>query len=250
MSVPSLESFVVVLVEPKGAANVGSVSRAMKNMGFSRLRLVQAGEWYGPEARMMAMAGRDVLESAEVFGSLPEAVADCGHVVATTRRGGSLRAGGRPPREMARNLLSLAAANRVALVFGPEDRGLSNEELALCQAVCTIPADPEMSSLNLAQAVLILCYECYLAAGGEPPPVAPEMAAHGELEAMYEQMEEELARIGFLQGSHREHMMVVLRQMFGKAELTSREVRIVRGIFQQMRWYLEAGYEKEQRTSP
>ncbi len=140
---------------------------------------------------MMAMGGRDVLESAETYETLPQAVADCGYVVATTRRGGPLRAGGQPPRVMARKLLALGASNRVALVFGPEDRGLSNAELALCQAVCTIPADPATSSLNLAQAVLIVCYECYLAAGGEPPAAEPERANQDALEAMYEQMREE-----------------------------------------------------------
>jgi tRNA/rRNA methyltransferase len=248
MSDPSFHSFVVVLVEPRGPANVGSVARAMKNMGFSSLRLVRPGEWSSPEARMMAMGGRDVLESAEIFDTLPEALADCAHAVATTRRGGPLRSDVLSPREMARHLLSLAASNRVALVFGPEDRGLSNRELALCQAVCTIPADADTSSLNLAQAVLIVCYECYLAGGGEPPPAAPELATHEELEAMYGQMREELKRIGFLQGSHQEHIMVALRQMFGKAGLTSRETRILRGIFQQMRWYVDVGHEKEKRT--
>lgn len=248
MSVPYFNSFVVVLVEPRGPANVGSVTRAMKNMGFSCLRLVKPGEWYGPEARMMAMGARDLLESAEVFDTLPEALADCGHAVATTCRGGPLRSGGRSPRELASHLFSLAASNRVALVFGPEDRGLTNQELALCQSVCTIPTDSELSSLNLAQAVLIVCYECCLAAAAEPPHAVPELATHKELEAMYEQMHEELRRIGFLQGSHQEHMMSAIRQMFGKVGLTRREVRILRGIFQQMRWYVDVGHEKEKHT--
>ncbi len=106
-----------------------------------------------------------------------------------------------------------------------------------------------MSSLNLAQAVLILCYECYLAAQGEPPAEAPKLASHAELEAMYEQMREELERIGFLVGSHQEHVMAAIRQMLGRTSLTSREVRILRGIFQQMRWYIEVGHEKEKQTS-
>lgn len=249
MSNPALDSFAVVLVEPKGPANVGSVARAMKNMGLSRLRLVEPGDWYAPEAKMMAMKARDVLESAELFDSLPAALADCGYVVATTRREGSLREGGRPPRELAPGLLSLGVANRVGLVFGPEDRGLSNQELTLCHAVCTIPAEPEFSSLNLAQAVLIVCYELYLASGGAPPPAAPKLATHSETEAMYAQLREELERIGFLQGTHKEHVMEALRQMYGKAALTYREVRIIRGIFQQMRWYVDVGHLKEQSPS-
>ena len=228
---------------------MGSVARAMKNMGFRRLRLVNPGEWYGAEARMMAVKARDVLESAEVFTNLADAVADCGYVVATTRRGGSLRSGGRSPRQMARGLLCLGTSNRVALVFGPEDRGLTNRELSLCQAICTIPAEPSFSSLNLAQAALLVCYECYLAAGGEPPETAPALAPHSELEAMYEQMRTELERIGFLHGSHQEHVMAAIRKMFGKAALTRREVRILRGIFQQMKWYIEVGHSKERDAS-
>ena len=246
MNVTPLEAFVVVLVEPQGPANVGSVARAMKNMGFGRLRLVSPGEWYGPEARKMSMKGRDVLEAAELFESLADAVADCGHVVATTRRGGPMRSAAKPPRELARDWVAVGAASRVALVFGPEDRGLSNQELSLCQGVCTIPAEPAVSSLNLAQAVLIVCYECYLASeGSEPPGGATPLASHADLEAMYEQMRPELERIGFLQGSHADHIMFALRQMFGRAGLTEREVRIIRGIFQQMRWYIEEGSLRE-----
>ncbi|MFQ6671955.1 MAG: RNA methyltransferase [Candidatus Tectimicrobiota bacterium] len=246
MNAPLLDAFVVVLVEPQGPANVGSVARAMKNMGVRALRLVNPGEWYGPEARKMAMRGRDVLEAATLYEDLAEALSDCGYVVATTRRGGPLRSGGQPPRELARHWLEVAATNRVALVFGPEDRGLSNQELSLCQAVCTIPAEPAFSSLNLAQAVLLVCYECYLASGaGEPPPAAPSLAPHEELEAMFGQMRTELERIGFLQGSHQDHIMIALRQMFGRAGLTSREVRILRGIFQQMRWYIDEGSHRE-----
>lgn len=246
MTDPTLDAFVVVLVEPIGPANVGSVARAMKNMGFSRLRLVSPDEWYGPEARKMAMRGRDVLEAAELYESLAEAVADCGYVVATTRRGGPLRSGAQPPRELAGHWIELGATNRVALVFGPEDRGLSNQELALCQAVCTVPAEPETSSLNLAQAVLIVCYECYLASGaGETPGEAPALAPHDELEAMYAHMREELSAIGFLQGSHQDHIMFAIRQMFGRAGLTDRDVKILRGIFQQMRWYIDEGSKRE-----
>jgi tRNA/rRNA methyltransferase len=245
VSFPSLDAFVVVLVEPRGPANVGAVARAMKNMGFRRLRLVKPVDWYGPEARMMALRARDVLESAQHFESLKEAVADCGHVVATTCRLGSKRSGARPPRELASHLLSLASSNQVALVFGPEDRGLSNAELSLCQTICTIPANPEFSSLNLAQAVLLICYECYLAAQGEPPPPpSPALATQAELEALYGQMRPELERIGFLTGSHQEHVMVAIRRMLERAELTSREVRILRGIFQQMKWFAEEGHKK------
>jgi tRNA/rRNA methyltransferase len=222
----------------------------MKNMGFQRLRLVKPVDWYGPEARMMAMKARDVLESAESHDTLAGALSDCGYAVATTRRVGPHRSGGLPPRRLARRLLEMAETNRVALVFGPEDRGLSNQELALCQAVCNIPAEPSMSSLNLAQAVMILCYECYLAAADGPPAESPRLASHGELEAMYAQMREELERIGFLQGSHQEHVMAAIRKMFGKTGLTTREVRILRGIFQQMRWYVDVGHEKERQASP
>ncbi|MEE9305519.1 MAG: RNA methyltransferase [bacterium] len=246
MTASPLDAFAVVLVEPQGPANIGSVARAMKNMGFGDLRLVNPGEWYGPDARKMAMKGRDVLEAARIFENLAEAVADCGYVVATTRRGGPYRADGQPPRELARHWLTVAAANRVALVFGPEDRGLSNQELGLTQAVCTIPAEPAFSSMNLAQAVLIMCYECYLVSGeGEPPRTSPPRASQAELEAMYDHMRDELKAIGFLQGSHQDHIMFVLRQMFGRTGLTNREVRIIRGIFQQMRWYIEEGSKRE-----
>ena len=163
---PSLEAIVVVLDRPRDVANVGGVVRAMSNFGLSRLRLVEPAAY--DEERVLAAAhrGARVIANMTRHANLDEALADCGFVLGTTARPRAIRHERIAPREAATALLSVSRNVAVpsAIVFGPEDRGLTNAALGRCNAVVTIPAIPDCMSLNLAQAVLIVCYEIWIAA--------------------------------------------------------------------------------------
>lgn len=219
--------------------NIGACARAMRNMGIGELALVAPHvSPLHPDAILLGVHARELLERARVFPTLLEAVADCTWVVGTTRRGGKGRRGVVTPRQMAAELAEIIGQNRVALVFGPEDRGLSNRDLDLCQRLVTIPADEHYGSLNLAQAVMILLYEISLACKeGTRAPKEKTLATAEELEGMYRQMEELLLRIGFLHKENPKRIMTVLRRILGRAMLEPREVRVVRGILRQALWF-------------
>src|SRR5262249_16111671 len=144
--------------------NIGAVARAMRNMGVRNLALVNPSRLCREQADMMAVHARDVLDGMQVYSSLQAAVADCGLVVGTTCRPGLYRDGAVNPLALASHLLASAVTNRVALIFGPEDSGLTNEDLRACHRLMAIPTDPAYASLNVAQAVLLCCYEVFLAA--------------------------------------------------------------------------------------
>jgi tRNA/rRNA methyltransferase len=229
----------IVLVSPQGQMNIGSVARAMKNVGLKELALVDpTGPSLYPDARIMAVHAHDVLEDARVFSHLADALADCTWVIGTTRRRGKEREGVIDPRQMAEEIAEIIQQNKVAVVFGPEDRGLTNRDLDLCQRLVTIPADDEYGSLNLAQAVMIICYEIYLATQHKKGlSCAKKLATSEELQGMYWHMEAALLRIGFLDRNSPKRMMAVLRRIFNKAQLDPREVRVLRGICRQATWY-------------
>src|SRR6266702_2647096 len=151
----------VILVESQGPGNVGMVCRAMKNMGLTDLRLVNPCPLDHPDAAMYAVSAKDILASASLFPTLAEALADCPLSVATTRRHGKYRQEISSPEEISEKLHQQLGSNRAALVFGREDSGLTTEEVALCRWQSTIPTADEYGSLNLAQAVLIFCYELF-----------------------------------------------------------------------------------------
>jgi len=234
-----IEDIRIVLVSPQGQMNVGSVARAMKNVGLKELALVDpAGPSLHPDARVMAVHAHDVLKDALVFSRLADAIADCTWVIGTTRRRGKGRQGVVDPRQMAAEIAEINQQNKVAVVFGPEVRGLTNRDLDLCQRLVTIPVHEEYGSLNLAQAVMIICYEIYLAGQRKKGlSRAKKLAKSEELEAMYRHMEETLLRIGFLEQNSPKRMMAVLRKIFSKARLDPREVRVLRGICRQANWY-------------
>src|SRR5919106_5032672 len=233
-----LDNIRVVLVEPQHAGNIGGVARAMKNMAISRLILVNPAAHLAMEARMMAMHAFDILQHAQVVGTLSQAVADAGYVVGTTRRLGKSRQAQQTSRSIAPLLLELAASNPVALVFGREDSGLSNDELARCHELISIPAHPTFGSLNLAQAVLLVCYELYVSTATQPLPPPPTLATTAEIERLYTRMREVLHRIGFLHGSNPDRMMGYFRRFFARHGLKSRDVKVFLGVFRQVEWYI------------
>jgi tRNA/rRNA methyltransferase len=232
----SLDRIRVVLVRPRNAGNVGATARAMKNMGLGRLVLVAARSDDTTRAREMAVHADDVLAAAVHVSTLRHAVADCGLVVGTTSRSTSRPEGERSPRDAAAMIVTAAAANDVALVFGPENHGLSVEELSLCHDVLSVPTSGAYASLNLAQAVLLVAYEIFLASGVHAPRAAHAYAPSAQLELMYEKLEEALRSVGFLQPDSASHMMRTLRGLFGRAGLDEREVRVCLGLARQIAW--------------
>jgi tRNA/rRNA methyltransferase len=233
-----LDNIRVVLVEPQHAGNIGAVARAMKNMALNRLVLVNPVDHLVLEARMMAMHALDILQQAQVVHTLRQGIADLGYVVGTTRRLGKSRQAQHTSRSIAPLLLELAASNPVGLVFGREDSGLSNDELARCHELVTIPAHPTFGSLNLAQAVLLVCYELYVSATAQPLVSPPRLATTAEVERLYGRMQEVLRRIGFLHGSNPDRMMGYFRRFFARFGLKSRDVKVFLGVFRQIEWYI------------
>jgi tRNA/rRNA methyltransferase len=229
----------IVLVGTKVSENVGSTARAMANLGFSRLVLVAPKNLDLNRAAMTATrGGLDILLSAQTVETLEQALAPFSFVVGTTARKGGYRKTCLNPGQMAANLVSLARQNEVAIVFGPEDKGLANEDLKLCHAFCTIPT-AGLSSLNVAQAVLLLLWEMTRPELEKPPAFSPKLAKRQDLEGMYVQLTEVLARIGFINPDNPDHWIDNLRRSLSRIGLTARDVKIVRGIFRQMDWYIE-----------
>ncbi|NOY53649.1 MAG: RNA methyltransferase [Deltaproteobacteria bacterium] len=232
-----LDRITVVLSHPLHPGNVGSVVRAMKNMGLSRLRLVQPCDHRAEIAEWMAVSAKEILHRAEVFVDLPAALAGCNLVVGTVPPDRPRFQGeSRLPREMAKRLLTVHPDDRIALLFGTEDHGLSNEELDLCHEFVTIPSHPAFPSLNLSHAVMVIAYEIYAVDGGASGRADRSIADSVLQEQMFSQMEETLSRIGFLNRENPRHIMRDLRRIFGRAKLNDREVRILRGILRQVDW--------------
>lgn len=234
----SLRNFRIVLVSPIYSGNVGSVCRAMKNMGFSDLAVAAPrGPWDVTEARMMALHADDIFDKRKEFPTLAEAVADCGLVAGTTARRGLYREHAQTPRDFAPRLLSAARKAKVALVFGPEDNGLSNEDLQSCTHVLRIPSTTKYPSLNIAQAVMVCCYELYVASGLFEAPVerSPEAPA-AMRERMYQMWREAMLATGFMSEDKADHMMLGVKRIFSRGLLTEKDVRILTGIAHQARW--------------
>ena len=243
LNVPANIAF--VLVRPLQAGNVGAAARALKNMGLSDLRLVASRVAEGARAAaVMAVHGDDVLRNARRYLKLGDALADCSIVAGTTCRPGLYRSGAIALREAAAELVAEAGANRVAIVFGPEDTGLENRELKLCQRLITIPTAPAYPSLNLAQAVMLVAYELMMASGTARTMPAPvPRAAAMNVEAMLERMGEALVSIGFLPEENPDHIMFALRAILGRAGVNERELDILSGMARQIRWIAEGGAE-------
>lgn len=227
----------IVLVEPQIPENIGSVARAMFNMGIRNLSLITPKNC--DLSRVLKTAtgpSIEVIEQMEVFDDLMPAIGPYAHVVGTTARIGSHRPAQRGPRQLALDLIPLSRENRVAILFGPEDRGLSNEHLRYCHTIANIPT-ADFSSLNLAQAVMIFCYEIFLASQTQGVKAEPRLANTFELEGMYGHLRDVLEKIGFLDPQNPEHWMLNVRRFLSRYPLRAREVKVIRGICRQIDWY-------------
>jgi tRNA/rRNA methyltransferase len=241
----------IVLVRPRGSGNIGSIARAMKNMGQTELAIVGKARTQSFWARAMAVHGRDILENAKCYDTLRDAIGDCVLVVGTTCRSGLYRRHSQAPREIARDIVAAARNGKIALIFGPEDHGLSNKDLEHCQLLMTIPTHPEYQSLNVAQAAIICLYELYLAALTPAQSSAIERAPAEDVERLFDLMRTVLLKIGFLDSENPEHMLLAFRRILGRAGLEDKDVRIFTGLFRQIQWYIGQGWkvieEKEKR---
>jgi tRNA/rRNA methyltransferase len=230
-----MSRIVVVLHEPQDLVNIAHVVRAMKNFGFRDLRLVPPREYDGYRIEGIAHQSHDVVSRITLFDSLDAALADCSHVTGCTARPRSAKRNNQRPREAVAEILGLAERGTAAVLFGREDKGLSNEALDRCHRIVTIPSSPSYPSLNLGHAVVVMLYELALARGdGERPFKAPrrpaEPATVEEIERFFTDAEHALAAIEFFKVRDREHVMRTVREVVHRVPLDQREAKLLRAM--------------------
>ena len=234
-----LEHIHIVMVSTTHSGNIGAAARAMKNMGLSRLTLVDPIAAIDDEAIARAAGAADILTNARIVATLEEAIADCGLVVGTSARSRHIPWPLMNPRQCAAKVAEvIPVGNEVALVFGRESSGLTNEELHLCHAHVHIPTNPDYSSLNVAQAIQVLSYEMRMALVEQD--VSEQgvwgvtwdypLATHGELDGFFNHLESTLTDVGFLNPNEPKQLMSRLRRLFQRAAPDKTEVSILRGI--------------------
>jgi tRNA/rRNA methyltransferase len=232
-----LDHVVIVLNRPRHPENIGSAARAACNMGIGRLVVVNPENLDMQRVSALAThaAGAMVADMGR-FDNLAEALGGFNYVVGTTARLGGERQKVTSPARIARQLVPISQENRIALLFGPEDRGLTNEELRLCHGLVNIPT-AQFSSLNLAQAVMVLSYELFKTSLPEPGTATPRLATRIELDGMYRQIKDILVRINYIQPQNPDYWMNKIRHFFSRLQLRGGEVSIIRGICRQIHWY-------------
>lgn len=239
MSDSPLSHIKIVLIEPAGALNVGSIARVMKNMGLTELILVNPKcDHQSPSARQMAVHGGDVLAQAQIVDALPEALVGCQQAVATTARDRALSLPLQPPQAILPKLLNVPSA----IIFGREDSGLTNEEITHAQYCLYLPTASTYPSLNLATAVAICAYELQQLVATPTPKTEASLSETATLEALagyYEHLEQVLLKIGFLQPHTATARMQKFRQIFNRANLTPEELALLRGILRQTEWAIQ-----------
>lgn len=235
----------VVMVNTSHPGNIGAAARAIKNMGLSRLVLVEPKEFPAEKAVWRAAGALDVLDAAKVVSSVDEAIADCGLVVGTSARGRRIPWPLMTPRECGERVCAEASQHKVAILFGREDRGLTNEELQKCNYHVHIPSNPDYSSLNIGAAIQVIAYEIRMsiltAEKGEPihfdewdmPP-----AKHEALEHYYTHLEDTLEKLGFLDVDNPRQTVTRLRRLFNRTRIDEMELNIMRGMLTSIQNYI------------
>lgn len=237
-----LNNIALILVHPKFPENIGAAARSAFNMGISRLIIVR-NEWPDHEAmaKMATHKALHIIDDMEMHGSIEDAIRPFSYLVGTTARRGRQRGSERSPRQIVNSMVDILPNNQVAILFGPENCGLTNDELKYCHATSAIPT-ADFSSLNLAQAVAIHCYELYHGLIHEQKDVSPtaQIATSFELEGMYQHVEEALVEIDFLEEKNHTYWMNNIRRFLGRLQLSSKESNIIRGICRQFLWHAKA----------
>ena len=227
-----LSNIRIVLVGTSHPGNIGSTARAMKTMGLSNLYLAEPRVEPDGQSIALAAGASDILKNLTTVNSLEEAIAGCSLVIATSARSRTLDWPMLDPRQAGEKLSLESIKGPVAIIFGRENHGLSNEELQKCTYHVAIPANPEYSSLNLAQAVQIICYETRVAhlALGEQPAPEEEYPLAEDLERFFVHLESTLSETGFVIKNHPGNVMIKLRRLFSRARVEAQEMNILRGI--------------------
>lgn len=225
----------IVLVETSHPGNIGGVARAMKNMKMSNLYLVAPNIFPSADATSRASGADDILMSATVCESLSEAIADCSIVIGASARCRTISWPELTPKQCADKLSVDAVNNQVAIIFGRENSGLKNHELDLCQFLLRIPCNEEYSSLNLAAAVQVVCYELFSASGLNKEILVGDkdkevLATSSQMELFYQHLHEALIDIGFMHEDKSKSIMRRLRRIYNRTKLDTKEVDILRGI--------------------
>lgn len=240
-----LDAIRIVLLNPSHPGNIGAVARAMKNMRLRNLVLVDPDRFPHPEAEARAAGGIDILSSARVVADLDQAVAGCHVIVGTSARSRTLPWPVVEPRELASRLAGEYRGQQVAIVFGREERGLTNEELQRCNLHLQVPANPDYPVLNLAMAVQIVCYELHVqwlacnpleqdvlpdSLGPHGPAWDEEAATVNDVERMILHLEETLVKVGFHDPDNPRQLIARLRRLYQRAHMDKMEVNILRGM--------------------
>jgi tRNA/rRNA methyltransferase len=246
----NLKNVSIVLHRTRHPENIGAAARAIRNMGIGRLVVVDPQNCDLTKiCRLATHAALDVVEQMEVCDTLEEALGDVNFVIGTTARLGGQRKVVSSPSKLGSKIFPISQGNRIAILFGPEDRGLTNVDIRFCDILVNIPT-AEFSSLNLAQAVMIMCYELYSFSCGKPGEFVPRLASRYELEAMYAQLKDVLIRVSFINPDNPDYFMNNLRHFFSRMQLRAKEVRIVRGICRQIIWYGKKCYRDGLKEKP
>jgi tRNA/rRNA methyltransferase len=219
-------------------------------MGFSDLRLVDPVPFRSRSGFDMAVHARDVLDRARTYPDLASALEGCALSVGTTCRTGPYRSRAESLRETAPKLIAESAQNQIAVVFGTEDFGLTNDDLKLCQLLITIPTASEYPSLNVAQAMIVVAYELLCASQPAASQAGPQRSARApvsEVDGALERLKDALISIGFLPAENPDHIMFAIREIIGRAGLDPRELDIIKGIAGQISWFADGGFATVER---
>ena len=229
-----LNSVKIVLVGTTHPGNIGAAARAMKNMGFRNLSLVKPKEFPSDVATYRSKAAKDILENALIFNNLEEAVVDCELVIGTSARDRKVPWPILSPKESAEEVSKSLKIHKIAIVFGREDRGLTNEELGLCNYHVHIPTDPEYSSLNLSQAVQILVYEIRMAVLSDDENQDywdVELANNNQTEMLIQHMDELMQEVEYYDVDNPRKLLLRVRRFFKRSRIDVMETNIFRGLF-------------------
>ena len=244
-----LENISVVLKQPRFPENIGAAARAMSNMGLSHLVIVDPENFEMDKIRKMATHKAEwIVRQAVIVPDMREALKDFTYVAGTSARLGKQRLEFDTPNVLARKLVTISKHNQAAIVFGPEDRGLTNEDLHLCNSLVHIPT-AEFSSINLAQSVMILCYEIYCASLESGNTFEPRLAKVVELEGMYAQLKEILVKIKFENPQNADYWINRFRKFFTRIPVRAKEVQLIRGMLKQINRFGESKYIEGRMTT-
>ena len=254
MQAANMDNVTIILVRPKYAGNIGSVARCAKNMGIRHIIVVDPREINQDEMKKMSThLAADLVEHIQYEYDLRKALAPFQVIVGTTTRTGRslLRNTIIPSIDLGPRIAEMTSNNRVALLFGSEDRGLTNDDIKYCTILARIPTSDALRSINLSHAVIIICYEIFTASLDSKKVFSPSLATAAETEAMYDNLKEMFLKIDFIRDDNPDYWMAAIRRFFSRRGLRSREVKIVRGICRQVDLFgrgKTSGGRKKQKT--